>query len=142
MDGCKFGSRVKQRLFDAGETLAKSLILDGLRKSSHPTPAPSLTAPPPPKTSLARVYKAVIHATRTCLLQIKALCRSTSHLAARSRCGNVPIGVGVRRLAGKPTVFTTGKRHGNLASQHAKRSPRFLCGGSCLFYRLNGEKST
>ena len=74
--------------------------------------------------------------------QIKAFCRTTSHLAARTRCGNVPIRVGVWRLAGKPTLSTTGKCHGNLPSQHAKRSPRFLCGGSCFFYRLNQGKST
>lgn len=70
--------------------------------------------------------------------QIKALYRTASHWAARTRCGNVLIRVRVWGLAGKPTLFTTGKRHGNIPSQHAKRSPRFLCGSSCSFYRQNG----
>jgi hypothetical protein len=54
--------------------------------------------------------------------QIRAVCRTTSYAAPRTRCGSVSICIGCRRLARWPTLFTSGNGHRETLLSDAKDS--------------------
>jgi hypothetical protein len=55
--------------------------------------------------------------------QIKAVGRAASDAAAGARCGGVSECIRFRRLARRPTLFTTGNRHTGIPFSIPKRVP-------------------